>query len=87
MARYGTKPCTIEAVQFLNTEESIDEIKKFTGGHLIIARDAYRIQMIISIPRQDELTVNVGDFIVKDPETGFAVCRAGAFNRKYELIE
>lgn len=87
MARYGTKPCTIEAVQFLDTDESITELQDFTGAHLLISRSVpHHPKLIIETPH-GELVANLGDFIIKDSGTGFTACSASVFHRKYELIE
>ena len=79
MAKYKTKPCVIEAIQW--TGKNANEIAQFTQGKLI--KGVFHNDFII-YTRGDDMRVNVGDYIIK--ENGkYYPCKPDIFKKKYEL--
>lgn len=84
MARYRKKPVVIEAVRFLDTPESIQELSEFMDK---------TIKIDYATPNKPTLTINtlegdhianVGDYIIKGVKGEFYPCKPDIFKMTYE---
>ena len=82
MAKYKTKPCVIEAIQW--TGKNANEIAQFTQGKLI--KGVFHNDFII-YTRGDDMRVNVGDYIIKGLNGKYYPCKPDIFKKKYELVK
>lgn len=83
MAKYRTKPCEIEAIQWDGT--NLDELKEFVGESLeydiidtVVAN--IRIKTLEGV-----MHASVGDYIIKGLRGEFYPCKPDVFVKKYEL--
>lgn len=82
--RYKTKPVEIEAVQFLATKQSFDEIRamgdmKWSGGDM--GSDTFIIETL-----EGSYVASKGDYIIKGLKGEFYPCKPDIFEMKYEPI-
>ena len=90
MARYKTKPCEIEALEW--NGHNLEEIKEFVGDSLIYdiidtacsERIAYQYEIKTL---EGEMIASKGDFIIKGLRGEFYPCKPDVFHKKYELVE
>lgn len=84
MARYRTKPCEIEAIQWtgLNLEEIIDFVGRPFDSTIHSNGTAY----IIITTLEGDMRASVGDYIIKGLRGEFYPCKPDVFVKKYELI-
>ena len=88
MARYKTKPCEIEAIQF--TKNNFKEIQKFTNGN---AFDFYFNEQLpnntsCKIHTLEGLMVaSEYDYIIKGLRGESYPCKPDVFEKKYEEIK
>ena len=90
--KYITKPVEIEAVRWTGLNH--EEIKAFVGESLIydIHGTAWEIEegrphVYMKIRTlEGDMTVSVGDYIIKGLIGEFYPCKPGVFEEKYELI-
>ena len=86
MARYKTKPCEIEAIQW--TGLNLEEIKAFVGEALIckVVKGRPHVSMKIKTLEGD-MQASEGDYIIKGLRGEFHPCKPAVFEKKYELVE
>ena len=89
MAKYKTKPCEIEAIQWNGT--NLEEIKEFVGESLIydiidtawqVGKGRPHVYMKIRTLEGD-MKASEGDFIIKGLKGEFYPCKPDVFNQKY----
>lgn len=93
MARYKTKPCEIEAIQFTNA--SIDEVIEFTEGKAQLCHDlVYRINRpqsdgnyLLIETLEGLMKATQGDYIIRGLRGEFYPCKPDVFEKKYEEIK
>lgn len=84
--RYRTKPCEIEAVQFIG--DNLREIEQFAEGKCISAEFQGSKCIGIGIDTLEGLMHgSVGDYIIKGLRGEFYPCKPDVFEKKYEIIE
>lgn len=93
MARYKTKPCEIEAIQWNGL--NLEEIKAFAGDALTydildtaweVGKGVPHVFMKFKTP-EGEMSANKGDYIIKGVCGEFYPCKPEVFEKKYELVE
>lgn len=82
--KYKMKPLEIEAIQYIGTGESFEEVDDFTNGLLIHNYDDDEPQ--IKTP-EGYMYVSVGDYIIKDKYGEFHQCSKRVFERTYEKVK
>lgn len=82
---YRKLPVEIEAVQFLNTEESIRTIKKFLSSEIQIGIMHGKHYFSISTA-EGIMTAMEGDFIIKGINGEFYPCKSDIFEKTYKCI-
>ena len=93
MARYKTKPCEIEAIQWNGL--NLEEIKTFVGESLIydIIDTAWKVgkgrpHVIMKIKTlEGDMQASEGDYIIKGLRGEFYPCKPDIFQKTYEEAE
>ena len=84
MAKYRTKPCEIEALQW--TGKFDREMSLFVFGHATIKGREEPFEMIIHTLEGD-MEASVGDYIIRGLRGEYYPCKPDVFHKKYELVE
>ena len=91
MARYRTKPCEIEAIQWTG---NTTEIKEFCGDKCSYGVEDAAWKAGKGIPHE-ELTIHTlegdmkasrGDYIIRGLRGEYYPCKPDVFAKKYELV-
>ena len=93
MAKYKTKPCEIEAIQWNGL--NLQEIKEFVGESLIydILDTAWEVgkgrpHVFMKIKTLEGIMeASVGDYIIRGLKGEFYPCKPDIFEKTYELVE
>lgn len=80
--KFRKRPIIVEAVQYHRTEESFEEISKFTNNQVIRGRD----NSIIIPTLEGEIEARPNDWIIKGIKGEFYPCRLDIFVATYEKI-
>ena len=88
MARYKTKPCGLEAIQF--TRDNFKEIEKFTNGN------AFDFYFNEQLPNNTSCKIHTlkgimvaseYDYIIKGLRGEYYPCKPDVFEKKYEEVK
>ena len=94
MEKYVKKPVVIEAVQLLNTDESISECINFIWNNRI--KDEQLRGCIDAIKRKEGMNIetlegdmkaNFGDFIIRGVNGEHYPCKPDIFEKTYEKVK
>lgn len=86
--KYRKKPVEIEAIEFIDTPERIEEIFNFMENetmrvdYSVYCRPAVLIETLEGTMRAD-----VGDYIIKGINGEFYPCKPDIFKKTYEEVE
>lgn len=87
MSKYRKKPVVIDAIQFKDDVETIDNISNM-GLDPCIVDYADKNNPIIKINTlEGTMIANVGDYIIKGVKGEFYPCKPDIFEATYELAE
>ena len=78
--KFRKKPVVIEAIQFKNTVNSMNEIEQFVGGDL--GRND-KGQLVIST-LEGAMICSINDWIIKGVNGEFYPCKPDIFEKSYE---
>lgn len=81
MAKYKTKPCEIEAIQW--TGKNIIELLDWGQGK-ILWND---VDDLFIDTLEGRMKANINDYIIKGLRGEFYPCKADVFEKKYEKIK
>ena len=81
MARYRTKPCEIEAIQW--TGENLIELLDWGQGN-ILWND---VDDLFIDTLEGRLKADINDYIIKGLKGEFYPCKPDVFKKKYERID
>ena len=92
MARYRTKPCEIEAIQW---NGNTTEIKEFCRDKCSYSVEDSAWKVGKGIPHEEliihtlegDMKASRGDFIIRGLRGEFYPCKPDVFHKKYELVE
>lgn len=89
--KYKKKPVIVEAIQFVNTDERINLIKKFVGESFISKQgwDTLNLKTVRNYyikTLEGDMNVSQGDFIIKGINGEFYPCKSDIFLKTYEEI-
>ena len=92
MARYRTKPCEIEAIQWTG---NTTEIKEFCGDSCSYSVEDSAWQVGKGVPHETLIIHTLegyvkasrGDYIIRGLRNEFYPCKPDVFLKKYELVE
>jgi len=82
--KYRKKPVIIEAIQWLGTSESYEEICEFMRGIYVepLGNGEIKIPTL-----EGEHIASVGDYIIKGVKGEFYPCKPDIFEMTYEEVE
>ncbi|MCH3962987.1 MAG: hypothetical protein LKE46_01815 [Clostridium sp.] len=83
MGKYKKKPVVIEAVQFLDTAESLDKLSDFMGQMRVSYKNPDKPVIPIST-LEGTMYASVGDYIIKGVNGEFYPCKQDIFKKTYE---
>lgn len=91
MARYRTKSCEIEAIQWT---DNTNEIKSFCGNSCTYSVEeqcmgswkGIPIERLVIHTLEGDMVVSRNDYIIKGLKGEFYPCKPDVFNQKYKLI-
>ena len=87
MVKYRKKPVVIEAIQFLDTVESISALSEFIGETIKVDysnpdKPIFKIDTL-----EGPHIANVGDYIIKGVKGEFYPCKPDIFEMTYERVD
>lgn len=85
--KYRKKPVEIEAVQFIDTPERIEEITEFTGGDLRVNYEDKDNPYIPIETLEGTMKASVGDYIIKGVKGEYYPCKPDVFTQTYEPVK
>lgn len=85
--QYVKKPVVIEALQFLDTPERIEELSSFIDDQdvRISYKDPENPKLILQT-LEGEIQASVGDYIIKGVQGEFYPCKPNVFEATYEEV-
>lgn len=91
MAKYRTKPCEIEAIQWTGNTK---EVEMFCGNSCTysVEDSAWKVgkgiphEKLIIHTLEGDMVANRNDYIIKGLRGEFYPCKPDVFNKKYELL-
>lgn len=88
MPKYRKKPVVIEAIQFVNTVECLEELTKFMGvnDYAFDTSCGDMYNLIIHTLEGDHVA-SIGDYIIKGVNGEFYPCKPFIFEKTYDLVE
>ena len=92
MAKYRKKPVVIEARQFDGTEQSANQLCRWANGNRAepwidyVTRDG-RVEDLLVHTMEGEMTVSVGDWVIRGVKGEFYPCKPDIFEATYEPVE
>lgn len=72
----------VEAIEYLGTGESFEEIDEFTDGQIYINENRPFISTL-----EGNMYISIGDYIIKGVKGEFYPCRSDIFAQTYEIVE
>lgn len=84
--RYRKKPVEIEAVQFLDTTDSLLELNEFMDQPVQVSYAGKKPTLQIHT-LEGVLQATPGDFIIKGIKGEFYPCKPDIFEKTYDLVE
>lgn len=82
--KYRKKPVVIEAVQYLGTGESFEEIDEFVEGNLYVDSDKGDVPFIRTL--EGDMFVFVNDYVIRGIQGEFYPCKPNIFESMYEIV-
>lgn len=82
--KYKKKPVVVEAIQYDGTDDSYNEGLCFTNGDLLWHKE---LKCPIIETLEGNMTVNIGDYIIKGVQGEFYPCKPDIFEKTYEVYE
>lgn len=85
--KYRKKPVIIEAIQFTDSDERVQELIEFTHGNFTPHGDPEYYMYAIIQTLEGEHYAEIGDYIIKGVQGEFYPCKPDIFNTTYEAVE
>ena len=87
MAKYRKKPIVIEAIQFIDTPERLEELSKFIDNQPLRVDYKNPNKPVLKLQTEGERIASIGDYIIKGVKGEFYPCKPDIFEMTYELAE
>jgi len=87
MAKYRKKPIVIEAIQFIDTPERLEELSKFIDNQPLRVDYKNPNKPVLKLQTEGEHIASIGDYIIKGVKGEFYPCKPDIFEMTYELAE
>lgn len=86
--KYRKKPVVIEAIQFLNNPERLEELANFINDQdlRVSYKDAKNPKVILQT-LEGEIEASIGDYIIKGVKGEFYACKPDIFEMTYEAVQ
>lgn len=84
---YRKKPVTIEAIQFTDSDERVQELIEFTHGNFAPHRDLEHYAYAVIKTLEGDHRADIGDYIIKGVQGEFYPCKPDIFDMTYEAVE
>ncbi len=85
MKKYRKKPVVVEAIQFKDTKESFNEIRKWVGESFYYDYQEYPRVFIKTL--EGDMGVTKSDWIIKGVKGEFYPCKSDIFEATYEEVK
>ena len=86
--KYRKKPVKIEAIEFIDTPERIEEIFNFIGDETIrVDYSIYNRPAVLIETLEGTMRADVGDYIIKGINGEFYPCKPDIFKKTYEEVQ
>lgn len=87
--KYRKKPVVIEAIHFVGTYYSINEILEFVGlkGEIVNSKEPDHLFDFIIHTLDGDMIAEVGDYIIKGVNGEFYPCKPDIFKKTYEKVD
>ena len=86
--KYRKKPVVIEAIQFLDNPERLEELSYFIDNqYLRVSYKDEKNPKLILHTLEGEMEASVGDYIIKGVQGEFYPCKPDIFEMTYEVVE
>ena len=82
---YRKKPVEIEAIQFIDTPERLEELSRFGLEPVNVSYKGNPVLKIQTL--EGEMTAQVGDYIIKGVQGEFYPCKPDIFEQTYEKVQ
>lgn len=85
--KYIKKPIVIEAIEFIDTPERIEEIFNFIGDETMrVDYSMYNRPAVLIETLEGTMRADVGDYIIKGINGEFYPCKPDIFKKTYEEV-
>lgn len=86
--KYKKKPIVIEAIQFVDTTERIEEIFKFMNNETMrVDYSVYNHPAILIETLEGTMRAEENDYIIKGVNGEFYLCKSEIFFKTYDEVE
>ena len=86
--RYRKKPVVIEALQFLDTAERVEELSHFiTDQDVVISYRCPEDPRLILKTLEGQHEASVGDYIIRGIKGEYYPCKPDIFHATYEAVD
>lgn len=85
--KYRKKPVIIEAIQFTDSDERVQELIEFTHGNFTPHGDLEHYAYAVIQTLEGDHRADIGDYIIKGVQGEFYPCKPDIFNTAYEAVE
>lgn len=88
MPKFRKRPVEIEAVLFDGSEESLNQVLKFTLKKYFLDTNPFNgVTSLFLETLEGNMHVSPGDWVIKGVEGEFYPCKPGIFEKTYDLVE
>lgn len=88
MPKYRKKPVVIEAIQFIDTPERLEELSSFIDNQLLRVDYKNPDKPVLKLQTlEGERLASVGDYIIKGVKGEFYPCKPDIFEMTYEPVD
>lgn len=85
--KYRKKPVTIEAIQFTDSDERVQELIEFARENFTPHGDLEHYTYAVIKTLEGDHRADIGDYIIKGVQGEFYPCKPDIFNTTYEAVE
>lgn len=85
--KYRKKPVIIEAIQFTDSDERVQELIEFTHGNFTPHGDLEHYAYAVIQTLEGDHRADIGDYIIKGVQGEFYPCKPDIFDMTYEAVE
>jgi hypothetical protein len=86
--KYRKKPVVIEAIQFIDTPERLEELSNFIDNQLLRVDYKNPDKPVLKLQTlEGERLASVGDYIIKGVKGEFYPCKPDIFEITYEPVD